>query len=472
MDYDHVNDLRVHEPPRWNPNSKGEFVLYWIQTTHRVADNFALEYAIRQANRLARPLIVYQEISALYPWASDRFLTFALEGCLDLAESLESLGIPYLPYVNRGPRSSASNSPTFLIASPLTALAQRASLVVTDWFPDSTATQATNELGRKVGTPVVSVESCTIVPSRVLSQEFNSARGIRPRLEAAFPHFLHHAEIRPPSHSTMRISLSFDPVALKPAGSSHPNAIDRIVASLPIDHTIKPSQMLRGGYSAAQERLTWFTEKGLLRYGIDRSDPQKDGTSRLSAYLRFGHISPHQVLLACRDKAPPESIRKFQDQLLVWRELAYNLATWNPSHRTVDAIPSWARRELQQHEGDPRPQLYSLEALSDGATESELWNACQRRLVRDGELHNALRMLWGKAVIGWSKDASQAFAILVELNNRFALDGGDPNSYAGILWCFGKFDRPFFRRSIFGTVRYMSLRAGERRFRTGGALFE
>ncbi len=183
----------------------------------------------------------------------------------------------------------------------------------------------------------------------------------------------------------------------------------------------------------------------------------------MSPWLHFGHISPHEVLLAAKKGGPQEQWEKFLDETLTWRELAFNLCARNPKHRTVNAIPDWARKELADHEDDPRT-LYSDSQLEHAATGDELWNACQRAYLRDGWMPNYLRMLWGKSVIGWSKDAATALRILEHLNNKYSLDGRDPNSYGGILWCFGKFDRPFYRRPVFGTVRYMSLKAATTKF--------
>jgi deoxyribodipyrimidine photo-lyase len=219
-----------------------------------------------------------------------------------------------------------------------------------------------------------------------------------------------------------------------------------------------------GGPRAARLRLGRFLEHGLRQYTEKRSDPHAGATSGLSPYLHYGNISPHEVVLRVRDAGPAEQVAKFQDEILTWRELAFNFTHFDRRHRTVEAIPAWARQELARGESDERPALYSAKELEHARTSEPLWNAAQLAYVRDGWMPNPLRMIWGKSVLQWTRNASEALGILEHLNNKFALDGRDPSSYLNIHWVFGKFDRPFYRRPIFGTVRYMSLKAAEKKF--------
>jgi deoxyribodipyrimidine photo-lyase len=244
-------------------------------------------------------------------------------------------------------------------------------------------------------------------------------------------------------------------------------------------------QGLRHDYPWASDRLHTFilesaadlhdafAEQGiqyalhLERYAEERGDPNADATSGLSPYLHFGNISPREVLFHAREAVGVLQFAKFKDEILTWRELAFNFTHFNPRHRTVEAIPPWARTELDRGEADQRPVLYSLEELEQARTGEPLWNAAQRAYLRDGWMPNALRMLWGKAVVQWTRTAADALAILEHLNNKYALDGRDPSTYLNLLWVLGKFDRPFYRRPIFGTVRSMSLRAAEKKFDVG-----
>ena len=448
-----IDDLRIHASREPAPRAGGELVLYWMQTTQRAHDNFALDFAVEQANRLRLPVVVYHGLRPDYPWASDRLHTFILESVIDLCADFAARGIQYGFYLDPGEGARPATS-------PLVALAERAALVVTDYFPTFIVPRQTRALRAKVETPVLAVDSCTVVPMRHHDRAHATARSIRPVLHAALPHYLWHA--RSPEPAIRRaVALPFEP--LVPTAATIP----RLVAGLPLDHAVPPARDIRGGTRAGRARLADFLTRGLPVYAESRSDPNAEhATSRLSPYLHFGNLSPHEVLLAAREAGPEAPFEKFQDEALVWRELAYNFVHHDRRHRTVEAIPAWAREELRKGEADPRPALYSDEDLEHARTGDELWNAAQRAYLVDGWMHNTLRMLWGKAVLQWTPDAARCLRILEHLNNKYSLDGRDPATYGGIHWIFGKFDRPFYRRPVYGTVRYQSLRAAAGKFDT------
>jgi photolyase PhrII len=428
-----------------------EFVLYWMQVTQRAHDNFALNFAIERADELGLPVLVYHGIRHDYPWASDRFHTFILEGVTDLTRDFAQRGIQYACYLDtRSPDDKTG--PT----SPLIALAHRAAMVVTDWFPTFIFPRQTRALRDKVDCPVVAVDSATIIPAKRLGKAFSSARHIRPALMKDLEDWLLPPE-NPEPERREQIALPFTPTV--PTRETIP----ALVASCAIDHSVPPALGWTGGSVAARTRLDWWVPNGLPRY-LERNDPNLDVTSKMSPWLHFGHVSVHEVLLAAKAAGPGEQWEKFLDETLTWRELAFNLCTHEPKHRTLSAVPEWARNELSNHGDDTRTSLYDDATLEAAATGDALWNACQRAYLRDGWMHNYLRMLWGKSVIGWTESPVHALQILEHLNNKYALDGRDPNSYGGILWCFGKFDRPFYRRPVFGTVRYMSLKAAATKF--------
>jgi photolyase PhrII len=333
-------------------------------------------------------------------------------------------------------------------------------VVVTDLFPTFIVPPQIKALRAKVQTPIVAVDSATVVPMKYHQREYGTAISFRPKLLAALPRYLKPLRADEP-RVRRKIDLDFDPTM------PTPDTVAELVSSCEIDHSVPRARTIRGGPSAAQARLDTFLKDGLPRYADDRGDPNADATSMMSPYLHFGNISPHAILIRARDAGPANQFAKFQDELLTWREISYNFAYHNPQHRTVDGIPAWAREELRQGEADPRPVLYSDDELEQGRTGSELWNAAQRAYLQDGWMHNSVRMLWGKAVLQWTRDAGDALRILEHLNNKYSLDGRDPNSYGGILWIFGKFDRPFYRRPIYGTVRYQSLKAAEKKFDVG-----
>jgi deoxyribodipyrimidine photo-lyase len=229
------------------------------------------------------------------------------------------------------------------------------------------------------------------------------------------------------------------------------------VARCEIDHSVA-AVATRGGLVAARERLDAFVSDGLKDYAERRRNPSdSEGTSRLSPYLHYGMISPGEVARAVRERAPGEASESFLNEMLTWRELSLNFCLHNAEHASLAALPAWVQRSMQLHESDEREITYTLDELERGATHDAVWNAGQRELVETGVMHNVVRMLWGKSVLTWAPTYAEALAWLVHLNDKYALDGRDPNSYAGIQWCFGKFDRPFAARPVWGTIRPMSL---------------
>lgn len=445
-------DSRIHGEGKVSA-VRGDFVLYWVQTTLRARDNFAFNFAALEANRLRQPVLVYHGLRPDYPWASDRIHTFILQSAADLARDFADLGIQYEFFLERTVARGTAES-------PLVQLAMRASLVVTDFFPTFIVPRQTARL-RKIlrsngsETPVIAVDSATVVPVAGLGRQFSTARAIRQVLLDALPQYLHPVGTAL-ARTHRRVEVPFETPGFGDIGA--------LVASCPIDHAVVPSPVFRGGPVAARQQLDRFLERGLPRYE-ERSNPASDASSGLSPYLHFGNISPQEILLASRDAGPEDQYLKFRDQLLTWRELAFNFAYHDTQHREPASIPAWAERELEDHSADPRPALYTEQQLERAETGDNLWNAAQRSYLEVGYMHNYLRMLWGKAVLQWTSDYREAHRILVHLNNKYALDGRDPNSYAGIAWIFGKFDRPFYRRPVFGLVRYMSLNAARKKFK-------
>jgi deoxyribodipyrimidine photo-lyase len=495
-------DHRLHAPTGARPRPGGEFVLYWMQSTMRAHDNFALNFAIEQANELGLSVQVYHGLRHDYPWASDRLHTWILESVVDLYRDFEAKGINYAFWLdlsigaytvwpaggrtgerenggtgNSAPVPPLPRSPVPPSPTPLVELAQRAALVITDYFPTFIVPRQVAGLRKKVETPIVAVDSATIVPMAYHDKEHLTARGFRPVVMEALTHFLWPVA-NPEPKVRREIELPFEPtrVARENGGTVdrrgrdgavlHPGEhIAELVASCDVDHSVPPSPTFHGGTKAGRRRLREFLATGLKDYERLRSDPNEpDAVSRLSPWLHFGNLSAHEIILAAREAGPEDQYQKFLDEAVTWRELAHNFCHFNPKHRTLAGVPGWAQEQLRQHEADPRPQLYSLEDLEHARTGDDLWNAAQRSYTRDGWMHNYMRMLWGKAVLAWTANAAECLRVLEHLNNKYSLDGRDPNSYGGIMWIFGKFDRPFYRRPIYGTVRYMSLKAARGKF--------
>jgi deoxyribodipyrimidine photo-lyase len=337
-------------------------------------------------------------------------------------------------------------------------LCERAALLVTDDFPTFVVPAHNAAMAKHARCPVVSFDDNTVVPLSLLPKEEFAARTIRPKVHRLLPTWFRpieepDAQVAPDAIVKM---LPFVPFDVEQAD------LDAAVAELPIDHAVKRAEGYVGGAKAAEKRLASFLRDKLAAYPDDHNHPDRDASSRLSPYLHFGQIGARGVALAVRaaaERRPAEkgAVDGFLEQLLVRRTLSYNLAATNPRHQSLAALPDWPKKTLAEHENDPRGHLYTRVQLERAETDDQLWNAAQRELVATGVIHNYARMLWGKCVIPWKQTNEEAFADLVYLNDKYALDGRDPNTYTSILWCFGKHDRPWGpARPVFGTVRYMS----------------
>jgi len=430
---------------------EGEYILYWMQSTQRIEENWALRYATLEADRLGRPLVVVQSLGPTGEYASARFHQFVLEGARETAERADSAGILYRFALRKRRRDDGR---------ALDRLAARACVVVTDHFPTDAVTRRAQLLASRVNCRVVAVESAAIVPAGVFQREEYAARTIRPKLRKLLDHALEPVEDRAPKRActdSLIASLEVDFTDLAR------DDLAALVAGCEVDHEVAAVET-RGGAAAARARLHEFLSDGLVEYADRRRDPSDEGgSSRLSPYLHHGQMAAAEVARAVLARGPREQAATFLDEMLVWRELALNFCLHNEHHRSVDALPAWVRRSMERHVDDPRPATYTSEQLERAASHDALWNAGQQELVRTGTMHNVVRMLWGKSVLTWTERYEDALAHLIHLNDRWALDGRDPNSYAGIQWCFGKFDRPFAARPVWGTIRPMSLDRAMRR---------
>jgi deoxyribodipyrimidine photo-lyase len=434
---------------------EGEFVLYWMQSTQRFEDNWALRYATFEADRVGKPLLIHHAIDATYPYASDRFHTFMLQGAQELAARATRLGLTYRFALD--PRRDED-------PSVIDRLARRAAVVVTDNFPTEGVAARSQRLAERAHCRVVAVDSVGVVAAAAFHREEYAARTIRPKLERLIEHSLEPVDDRPPRRALPASVLeSLDVPWLDVARCD----IAAEVARCEIDHDVPPVTS-RGGLRAARARLAAFVADGLHAYAQRRRNPSDEGgSSRLSPYLHYGMISPLEVVRAVRAGASPEASEAFLNEMLTWRELSLNFCLRNPHHASLAALPDWVHRSMRAHADDRREVTYTLEALERAATHDPIWNAGQRELLETGQMHNVVRMLWGKSVITWTRTYEEALASLLHLNDKYALDGRDPNSYAGIQWCFGKFDRPFAARPVWGTIRPMSLERAQTKYRMG-----
>ncbi|GAC1658811.1 MAG: deoxyribodipyrimidine photolyase [Gemmatimonadaceae bacterium] len=435
---------------------EGEYVLYWMQSSHRLEENWALRLATLEADRIGRPVVIHQGLDPTYEHASDRIHTFVLEGAREIARRSRTLGYHY-QFTLRHQRSEDGLE--------VERLAARAYLVVTDLFPTAGVLERTQRLAARAPCRVVMVDSAGVVPSALFPREEYAARTIRPKLARALELYLEPVADRPPKKApSAALIASLDVPTLDLERCD----LREEVARCEIDHGVAAVPQV-GGQTTARARLAAFVSGGLSQYRERRREPvDENGSSRLSPYLHFGHIAAAEVVRAVRRQGPPAEVEAYLDEMVTWRELALNFCLRNRSYASLEALPDWARRSMDQHEHDPRGAIYSLLQLEQAETEDALWNAGQRELLATGTMHNAVRMLWGKSVVVWTKRYADALRHLLYLNDKYALDGQDPNSYANILWCFGKFDRPFAPRSVWGTIRPMSLARAREKFDADG----
>lgn len=414
-------------------NLRAERVLYWTHHALRIDENPALDVAIHLAERLQLPLLVYQGLSEKYRFASDRHHTFMLEAARDLQAGYARLGISFAFHLDR--RHARYPRLARLLSS--------SAVVVTEDFPLEATQQWTDQIVASNSTAVVLVDTACIVPMRLVGKAYERAFEFR---EATAP--LYRSRVNRPWPSTTtsvqpETNLPFESLQL--AGRS----LATLVSECDIDHSIGPVSDTRGGSVAGYCRWQAFRNERLQNYAQSRNQIEVDGVSRMSAYLHYGMVSPFRLAR----EASAERADKFLDELLIWRELAYCFCYFRKSIDSDSSLPSWARSTLLEHQHDPRTEK-SWETLARARSGARLWDAAQRSLLKHGELHNNVRMTWGKAILEWSSDHHQALERLIDLNHRYALDGRDPASYGGILWCLGQFDRPFFpEQPISGSVR-------------------
>ncbi|MDD1660904.1 MAG: deoxyribodipyrimidine photo-lyase [Methanomicrobiales archaeon] len=421
--------------------AKGSFLLLWLQASVRSGCNHALEYAIGKANEKKKPVVACFALTPDYPEANERHYAFLLEGLADAGKALRERGIPFV--VRKG-------TPPAVIAD----LAGDACIVVTDRGYLRHQREWRAEVAASVGCPVVQVESDVVVPVEAASgKEEYAAATLRPKIHRLLPEFLEplgeqrvHHPLPDPGWETLPWE---DP--------------DRILAGLDIDRAVPWVTGFRGGTAEARRRLQEFIRSGLDRFATDRNNPAKHALSGLSPYLHFGQVSPLEIALAVAGSGSP-STGAYLEELIVRRELSMNFVFYNPRYDNIDALPLWAKKTLKDHARDPREYTYTPEEFEKGKTHDPAWNAAQAEMVRTGKMHGYLRMYWGKKILEWSETPEEAYRTAVSLNNKYELDGRDPNGYAGVAWCFGKHDRPWGERPVFGKVRYMGAPGLMRKF--------
>jgi deoxyribodipyrimidine photo-lyase len=459
-----VPATRIREANNNGIQSDGDYVLYWMIANRRRRFNFALQRAVEWAAELRKPLVVLEGLNNDYPWASDRIHAFIIEGMRSNERDFKKSGVTYHP----------------LIGDSAHRFAKRAAVAVTDDYPAFVIPRWTESLAARCPAPVECVDSSCLFPFRLAPRVFKTAHSFRRFLQKELPRHIDQLPLEDPLKDLDLPRLSMRNL----------EGIPRL-EDLPIDHSVQPVAGIEGGSAAATSQLRRFLQSGLHDYAEQRNDLDSSHASGLAPYLHFGHISAHELFneLARRERWHAGKLgahkngsrvgwwgfsadtEAFLDQLITWRELGFNRCATDANYDQYSSLPDWARRTLKRHSRDKRPRRYSLDEFEHAATHDPLWNAAQRQLLVEGRIHNYLRMLWGKKILEWTTTPEEALAIMIQLNNKYALDGRDPNSYSGIFWILGRYDRPWGpERPIFGTVRYMSSENTARKLDVSGYL--
>ncbi len=421
--------------------ARGDYVLYWMQASQRAKCNHALSYAAAAANEHRQPLVAFFGLTPSYPCANIRHYHFMLEGLAETQAEMAGRGIALVVRKVSPPKGAVE-------------LSRRASLVVVDRGYLRLQRQWREQAASRMSCPLIQVESDVVVPVEAASpkEEF-AAAAFRPKVNRLLERFL----VPPREEWPKKSSLSLGLEGLDLSG------LDGVLRGLRIDRSVPPVVAMRGGTSQAEARLAVFISDHLEHYAELRNDPSLDRGSCMSPYLHFGQISPLHIALEVSGAGGPGA-KAYLEELIVRRELSMNFVYHNPGYDSLRGLPGWAINTLREHARDKREHVYSPVELEEARTHDPYWNAAQKEMVATGRMHNYMRMYWGKKIVEWSGTSEEAHAAAVHLNNRYELDGRDPNGYTGVLWCFGKHDRAWKERPVLGKLRYMSADGLRRKF--------
>jgi deoxyribodipyrimidine photo-lyase len=445
-------DPRITVRRDGNPKRDGACVVYWMQRAQRGHNNAAVDCAVNIANELGLPVLVYFSAISNFPGANLRHYVFLNQGLPDIEADLAERNISFI--VRRPPNNSLDK---FLEEV-------NAAILIGDENPCREPERWRRVIAKRIRVPFWTVDADVVVPSNLFPKAQYAAYVLRPKLYTELPNYLHPLK-NPKAQYAWARPKDFD---------SFPVGGDITAGWKNLDRTVGPVEGFIGGSHAARKRLQFFVQHLLADYDKQRNQPTVDGSSRLSTYLHFGQIGPTEIALAVdaaakKNPSLKEACDSFFNELIVWRELAVNFVRYTPNYDSAECAEPWARQSLAEHARDRREWNYTFEQLERGETHDELWNASQLQMVHFGWMHNSMRMYWGKKILEWSPDPATAFVHAVALNDKYELDGRDPNGYAGIAWAIvGKFDRPWFDRPIFGKIRYMSAASTGKKFDSQG----
>ena len=454
------------------------YVIYWCIAFKRTSYNYALQRAVEWANKLSQPLIILEPLILDYPMSSIRFHKFMMDGMKEVSQAVAKSKAYYYPFIETEPKQ---------FDGLLKELSKKASVVITDDYPTYFVPQMTAKASGEIDTRYELVDSNGLVPIRLSEKEYVRAHDFRRYLHKNLEDFIVETPLKEPLSELKRdydnsIDQSIEK-SWKPYDFENSD-IDAFLDELSIDKSVKVSP-IKGGYKNAKNRLNEFIEKGYCDYAQYRSDPSKRASSEMSPYFHFGQISTHEVFekIVQHEGWSPEKINpslagrregwwggsfnmeSFFDELITWRELGYHTCVRRANYNQFSSLPEWAIKTLGEHSSDTREYVYTLEELTYSQTHDEIWNAAQNQLREEGVIQNYLRMLWGKKILEWSPNPQVALSYMITLNDRYSLDGRDPNSYSGVFWVLGRYDRAWGpERQIYGKIRYMTSDSAARKF--------
>jgi deoxyribodipyrimidine photo-lyase len=413
--------------------------IYWMSRDQRLEDNWALFHAWVRAREAGRPMGVVFCLSPRYSLAGPRHYHFMIHGLQEMVAKAQDMGMPF--FILRG--DPVRTLPPFLEE-------WKVSLAVTDFDPLREKGQWREAVMERSECGFEEVDAHNIVPCWQASpkQEFSAAT-FRPKIRLHLPEHLPHLPPRPGKfpHWPGEVPNADLDSAFKELGD-------------------RPDDRWVGGEAEAQRVMRRFANSGLQGYASQRNDPNLNAQSGLSPYLHFGMVSAQRVAVEVdASSTSPSDKDAFLEELIVRRELSDNFCHYNPLYDSIEGFPAWSRVSLREHLDDRREHLYTLEELEAGRTHDPLWNSAQVQMVREGKMHGWLRMYWAKKILEWTEGPDQALRTVNELNDRYEMDGRDPNGYVGAAWSIGGVhDRAWGERPIFGKVRYMNLNGARRKF--------
>lgn len=474
-----INSFRRFSRNKNEPNKEGDYVLYWMQINRRFQYNYALEYAIAWANKLNKPLLIYEGLSIEYQWACDRFHTFIMQGMKENLDFAQSNNLNYYNFVE--PEIGAGKGLFYQ-------LAENACTVISDEYPVFIIKKHNERVADRINVPYITIDSNGIIPLGITEKAPYSAYLFRKTMQKHFIEgFTNPPKKYPIDELENRSKVKFSDKFLDdyPKADEMLNNIESSISKLDINHEVGIIDM-NGTRQTAIGKLGQFIGHSLLEYDEKRNHPDEKKTSGLSPWLHFGKISEYEIVKSALEHQPKEwsledltpnggknsgffngddNIQSFLDEVITWREVGFHFAHHVDNYDEFESLPNWAKKTMEEHKDDKREYLYSLEEFENSRTHDELWNAAQTQLREEGIIHNYLRMFWGKKIIEWTPDHRTALEFMIELNNKYAIDGRDPNSYSGIFWCFGRFDRAWQEREIFGKLRYMTSQSTRKKVR-------